>query len=330
MESFGGYTENLRQFNVSNLRVSTSFRNNFFDKDTNCIIDFTQNRVINNIVKINLNSVTICNNFFNIASYNNKYSFIVITNGTPVVYEDVVPPGYYNTTTLADYIQSSITNGTGATLTTVVWNEDLRRFVINTNDATIKIRFNVSGPPKNYLGNNFLYIIGQDPLGLGYEADNTDTPFPYPPNLAGATNIYILSNKLCSGKSILNVLGPNDSNTSRDLQSQSGNEIMSLGITSAFGAYETYYDSGSDRAEFVFSQGIALDSLDLKFVDEFGNVLETDAINTPIYLSFKIIGTDLPFPIIITFVFGDVAISFLAFIISYCSCLSLKPILIIF
>ena len=51
MESFGGYTENLRQFNVSNLRVSTSFRSNYFDPDTNCRIDFTQNRVINNIVK---------------------------------------------------------------------------------------------------------------------------------------------------------------------------------------------------------------------------------------------------------------------------------------
>jgi hypothetical protein len=288
MESFGGYVQNLRQFNVSNLRVSTSFRNNFFDSDTNCTIDFTQNRIINNIVKINLNSVTICNNFYNIASYNNKYSFIVITNGTPVVYEDVVPPDYWNGDELADYIQSSITNGTGADDTTVVWDEGSKKFVINTNDPTIKIRFNVSGPPKNYLGNNFLYIIGLDPLGLGYEADNTDSPFPYSANLAGATNIYILSNKLCSGKSVLNVLGPNDANTSRDIQSQNGNEIMSLGITAAWGSYQTYFDSGSDRAEFVYSQGIALDSLDLKFTDEYGNVLERQAINTPIYLSFKI------------------------------------------
>jgi hypothetical protein len=288
MESFGGYVQNLRQFNVSNLRVSTSFRNNFFDTDTNCTIDFTQNRIINNIVKINLNSVTICNNFYNIASYNNKYSFIVIINGVSSVYEDVVPPDYWNGDELADYIQSSITNGTGADDTTVVWNETYKKFVINTNDPTIKIRFNVSGPPKNYLGNNFLYIIGLDPLGLGYEADNTDSMFPYSANLAGATSIYILSNKLCSGKSVLNVLGPNDANTSRDIQSQNGNEIMSLGITAAWGSYQTYFDSGSDRSEFVYSQGIALDSLDLKFTDEYGNVLERQAINTPIYLSFKI------------------------------------------
>ena len=286
MESFSGYTENLRQFNVSNLRVSTSFRSNFFDRDTNCIIDFTQNRVINNIVKINLNSVTICNNFFNIASYNNKFTLIVLVSGVPTLYDIIVPPNYYTVETLATYLQTVIQ--TYAPTTTVVWSEPLRRFVINTNDPLIKIRFNVLGPPKNYLGNNFLYFIGLDPLGVGYEADNTDSAFPYPPNLAGATNIYILSNKLCSGKSILNVLGPNDSNTSRDLQSQSGNEIMSLGITSAFGAYNQYYAQGDDRAEFVFSQGFTLDSLDLKFVDEFGNVLETDAINTPIYLSFKI------------------------------------------
>jgi len=285
MESFGGYTENLRQFNVSNLRVSTSFRSNFFDRDTNCTIDFTQNRVINNIVKINLNSVTICNNFFNIASYNNKFSLIVTVSGFPTVYDIILEPNYYNTTTLATLLQTIIQ--TYAPTTTVIWSEPLKRFVINTGDPLVTIRFNVL-EPKNYLGNNFLYIVGLDPLGLDYEATNSNSPFPYPPNLAGATNIYILSNKLCSGKSILNVLGPNDSNTSRDLQSQSGNEIMSLGITSPYGAYQTYYDQGSERAEFVFSQGIALDSLDLKFVDEFGNILETDAINTPIYLSFKI------------------------------------------
>jgi len=159
MESFGGYTENLKQFNVSNLRVSTSFRSNYFDPDTNCRIDFTQNRVINNIVKINLNYVNICNNFFNIASYNNRYSFIVIINGVSSVYEDIVPPDYWTVTELASYMQDSITNGTGASATTVVWNEDLRRFVINTNDATIKIRFNVLQPIKNFLGNNFHLLI---------------------------------------------------------------------------------------------------------------------------------------------------------------------------
>jgi hypothetical protein len=288
MESFGGYTENLKQFNVSNLRVSTSFRSNYFDPDTNCRIDFTQNRVINNIVKINLNYVEICNNFFNIASYNNRYSFIVLTNGVPVVYEDIVPPNYYNTTTLAAYLQETLSDGTGASATTVVWSETLRRFVINTNDATIKIRFNVLQPIKNFLGNNFLHIIGLDPLGVGYEADNTDSPFPFPPNLTGATSVYIMSDKLCSGKSILNVIGSNDSNTSRDIQSQSSNEIMSFGITAAFGAYQSYYSQGDDRAEFVYSQGFSLDSLDLKFTDEYGNILETDSKNTPIYLSFKI------------------------------------------
>jgi hypothetical protein len=286
MESFGGYTENLRQFNVSNLRVSTSFRSNYFDRDTNCRIDFTQNRVINNIVKINLNSVEICNNFFNVASYNNKFSLIVTVGGFPTVYDITIQPNYYTVTSLASYLQTVIQ--TYAPTTTVVWSEPLKRFVINTNDPLVTIRFNVLQPLRNFLGNNFLYVVGLDPLGLGYEANNTNSPFPLPPNLAGATTVYIMSDKLCSGKSILNVIGENDANTSRDIQSQSGNEIMSFGITSPIGVYQTYYDQGSERGEFVFSQGIALDSLDLKFVDEYGNVLETDAKNTPIYLSFKI------------------------------------------
>lgn len=286
MESFGGYTENLRQFNVSNLRVSTSFRSNYFDRDTNCRIDYTQNRVINNIVKINLNFVEICNNFFNIASYNNKFTLIVQVSGVPTLHDIAVLPNYYTVTTLAAYLQTAIQ--AYAPTTTVVWSEPLRRFVIDTGDPLVKIRFNVLLPLRNFLGNNFLHVIGLDPLGVGYEADNTPTAFPYPPNLAGATTVYIMSDKLCSGKSILNVIGPNDANTSRDIQSQSGNEIMSFGITAPFGTYQTYYSQGDDRAEFVYSQGISLDSLDLKFVDEYGNVLETDAKNTPIYLSFKI------------------------------------------
>ena len=285
MESFGGYTENLRQFNVSNLRVSTSFKSNFNDPDTNCIIDFTQNRVINNIVKINLNSVSICNNFYNIASYNNRFFLVVSIGGISQGYDKTIPVGYYDTTKLAAELQTQIQ--TIAPIATVIWSETLKRFVINTNDVLITVRFTPANP-KNFLGNNFLYFIGLDPLGVGYIADNTPTAFPYPPNLVGATSVYIMSNKLCSGKSIFNVLGPNDANTSRDVQSQSGNEIMSFGITAPFGVYQTYYDQGSQRAEFVFSQGIALDSLDLKFIDDFGNVLETDAINTPIYLSFNI------------------------------------------
>ena len=77
MQAFNGYTDSLKQYNVANLRLSTSFRSNINDRDTNCTINLTQNRIINNVVKINLNNVTICNNFYNVASYNNKFKFSV-------------------------------------------------------------------------------------------------------------------------------------------------------------------------------------------------------------------------------------------------------------
>jgi hypothetical protein len=286
MEAFNGYTDSLKQFNVANLRLSTSFRSNFYDRDTNCTINLTQNRIINNVVKINLNSVTICNNFYNVASYNNKFILFVIINQDPQFYEIVVPPAYYNTTQLAATLQELIR--VHAPLTTVAWSDTYKRFFVNTNDGLTKIRFGPDGPLKNFLQNNFLYIVGLPLNGVPYEADDTNSLFPNAPALFGATNVYIMSNKLVSGKSVLNVLGPNDADTDRDLQSQNGSEIMSLGITAAYGAYQTYYDQGSERGDYVLSQGIALDSIDLKVVDEFGNVLETDANNTPIYFSFKV------------------------------------------
>lgn len=285
MLSFNGYSDTLPEYNVANLRLSTSFKSNFYDPDTNCVINMTQNRIINNVCKLNLNSVTICNNFHNIATYNNRFSLDVITGGLPLGYTLRVPAGYYTATALAAKLQELITPY--AALTTVVWSETLKRFVINTNDAGVEIRFFVSNPD-NYIGNNFLYIVGLPLLGEGYVATNVDSPFPDPPALFGATNVYIMSNKLVNAKSVLNVLGPNDADTSRDLQSQNGSEIMSLGITSPFGVYQQYYDQGSSRGEFVLAQGISLDSIDLRVVDQFGNVLQTDAKNTPIYYSFKV------------------------------------------
>jgi hypothetical protein len=247
----------------------------------------TQNRIITNVCKLNLNYVTICNNFFNIASYNNRFRITVTVSGIPTTSSLSITPGYYNTTELAAKLQSAL--NVYAPTVTVVWSETLNRFVVNTNDVLIELRFSVALPlPPNYLGNNFLYVVGLPLSGQPYEAINVPTPFPNPPALFGATSVYIMSNKLVSAKSVLNVLLPGDSDTIRELQSQNASEIMALGITAPFGAYQTYYDQGSDRGEFVLSQGISLDSIDLKVIDEFGNVLETDSVNTPIYYSFKV------------------------------------------
>lgn len=285
MLSFNGYSDTLPEFNSANLRLSTSFRSNFNDRDTNCIINMTQNRIINNVCKINLNSVTLCNNFYNVATYNNRFVLLVITGGLPLSYTLRVPANYYNVNTLAEELQAMIR--IYAPLTTVVWSEPLRRFVINTNDAGIELEFATSFP-NNFIGNNFLYIIGLPVNGQGYTATNVDSPLPFPPNLAGTVNAYIISNKLTNSKSVLNVLGNNDTETNRDLQSQNSSEIMAIGITAPWGTYQTYYDQGSLRGDYTLSQSICLDSIDLRVVDEFGNVLQTDAKNTPIYYSFRV------------------------------------------
>ena len=73
----------------------------------------------------------------------------------------------------------------------------------------------------------------------------------------------------------------------RELQSQNASEIMAIGITSPYGTYNTYYNNGSDRGDWVFSNGLNLDSIDIQITDEFGNYLENGTNNSPVYLSLK-------------------------------------------
>ncbi|NBW16079.1 MAG: hypothetical protein EBR82_49660, partial [Caulobacteraceae bacterium] len=66
------------------------------------------------------------------------------------------------------------------------------------------------------------------------------------------------------------------------------NEIMSLGINSAYGVYQTYYNNGSSRGMNTFSAGFIIDEVDLQFRDQWNNILESDRQLNPIDLNFKV------------------------------------------
>jgi len=286
MESFNGNTLMLKEYNVSNLRLSTSFKSNFYAPDSNCIINLTQNRNLSNVCKISLNYVSMCNNWFNVASYNNKFVLILIINSEGFSYNITVPPSYYDVYQICTYLQTLIRSYSVPSCI-VAFDETVKKIYINTGDANIGVAFGVALNLQNYLGNNFLYLLGLPLTGVGYEAYNSNTLFPNPPSLFGATSVYILSNKLASTKSIKNIILPNDSDTDRSLQSQNAAEIMSIGITSPYGTYNTYYNNGSDRGDWVYPDGLTIDSIDLQITDEFGNYLENGTNNSPVYLSLK-------------------------------------------
>jgi hypothetical protein len=278
----------LKEFNVSNLRLSTSFKSNFNAPDSNCVINFTQNRNLTNICKINVNYVSMCNNWYNVASYNNKFTLFTERNAVFNNYSITVPVGYYTVVDLCSYLQNLFRTTYGIATCIVAFSETAKRIYINTGDPALVIYFGVQeGGLINYIGNNFLYLVGLPLDGGGYLATNVDTNFPNPPALFGATSVYILSNKLASTKSIKNVILEGDNEGNRELQSQNASEIMAICITSSYGTYNTYYDQGSERGDYVFSNGINLDSIDLQITDQFGNFLENGTNNTPVYLSLK-------------------------------------------
>jgi len=73
-----------------------------------------------------------------------------------------------------------------------------------------------------------------------------------------------------------------------NVSSTIANEIMSIGINSAYGVYQTYYSNGSNRGMNTFSSGFIIDEVDLQFRDQWNNILESDRQLNPIDLNFKV------------------------------------------
>jgi hypothetical protein len=286
MDSFSGNDTNLKSYNVANLRLSTAYRTNIRDPDTNCIIQLNQSRLLTNVVKVDVNYVNICNVFHNVASYNNKFELQIfdINVGPPVTFYSMeIPVGYYTATELGVVIQAALRGiDTRLQLLTYVYDTTLERYIAASNNGTYYCRLVPFPNNQNQFGNNFLWLIGAEPR-VYQQITQFPTPTPYPTNLTGATSVYLLSRKLATTKSVFEQLD----NQGR-VSSIIGNEVMSIGVNSAYGVYQTYYDQGSDRGVNTFSTGFILDEVDIKFVDEWNNVLESDRPLNPIQIGIKL------------------------------------------
>ena len=99
----------LTDYKVGNLRICSSFRTKEADSQNNCTYTFDIGGVsmLSSVKKINLNSVNICNNFNNVASYNNYFVFHWFDVSLHEV-DVVVPPNYYDMNALALQLQTQI------------------------------------------------------------------------------------------------------------------------------------------------------------------------------------------------------------------------------
>ena len=127
-------------------------------------------------------------------------------------------------------------------------------------------------------------LIGANISTNVYRIGVNNTTTPLPTNLYGATTVYICSRKLATTKSILELMNGAPGNISSII----ANEIMSIGINSAYGVYQTYYNNGSLRGMNTFSSGFIIDEIDLQFRDQWNNILESDRPLNPIDLNFKV------------------------------------------
>lgn len=287
MDSYSGSDASLKSYNTVNLRLSTAYKTNRLDPDTNCSIQLTQSRLLTNVVKADVNYVNIANVFHNVASYNNKFGISIydINIGPPVTqYSIEMPVGYYTATELAATLQAGLRAiDTRLQATTIVYDAVIQRFITSTNAFQYFVDMEGLSSNANRYGNNFLWLFGANVNTNVYRIGVGNTTTPFPTNLYGATSVFLCSRKLATTKSVFELID----NTNR-VSSTVGNEVMAIGINSAYGVYQTYYSNGSDRGLNCFNTGFILDEVDIQLVDEWNNILESDRPLNPIVIGIKL------------------------------------------
>ena len=287
MDSFSGLDMDVKNYNIANLRLSTSFRTNQSEPDTNCTIQLNQNRMTTNVVKLDVNYFSVSNVFFNVASYNNKFELSIydINIGPPVSqYSVEITAGYYNATQLAAKIQAVLRAlDTRLQALKFVYDTNSKRFATSTEAFQYYCDMEAYRGNLNRIGNNFLWLIGANTSTNVYRIGVNTTETPFPTNLQGASTVYLCSRKLATTKSIQELIDNGNSVTSTV-----ANEVMSVGIDSEYGFQTTYYNNGSSRGMYTYSSGFILDQIDIQLRDEWNNILESDRPNNPIHVGVRL------------------------------------------
>ncbi len=285
MSSFNGDNTTLKSYDDNTFVLNTADRTDLNDPDTNCVIEFNNSAIgpMSKIVIADITSVSICNNFYNIASYNNAFVLQTYDGMTLLEYPLRLTPNYYTATTLASALQTLLSAQVGLGALTVIYDATLRRIVIHTNSGlAVALQIDLNFPYR-YYQNSFLWTIGATFSGQPLA---TSITMPNPTALFGATQIFLVSQKLAYTKNTkTNVTSEA---LPRIVQSKISNIVIAINITAPFGVYDSYYNNGSDRGVITFPSEQQFDAIDLKWVDPVGNVLQSDATNTPISIFCKI------------------------------------------
>ena len=276
----------LVDYKLGNLRISSSFRTSKTDNQNNCSYSFDLGSIsmLSNVKKLDLNSVSICNNFNNVPSYAN-YFVLQWFDGVLHEVDVVVPPNYYAYDALATQLQTQI-RAIDASLSafTFVFDTTIQKFVFASGNPAVGVGFAPSVKVPNLENNNFLYLIGANPLGTGLSLGD---PLTYRPALFGAVVVYIGSNRLGSGLSTKSQII--DDSVNRKVIALNSNEILALQITSEFGFYTHYYDQGSaSRAKVSFQLPQQVTQFDISIQDAYGNIMESNDNNAPYFMNFGV------------------------------------------
>ena len=282
MEQYSGNPYDLKEYNRINLRVSTTFRQSESQPHTNCEIPFNNaSYLLDAVKKIDITGIDFPNNIRNIASYCNRFILQVFVVSL-VEHTITIPPNYYNAVQLALAIQNAIQ--VYVPTATFIFDSNLRKFVMNSNSPTgIGFAPDNTQATTNLSYNNFMWLIGN---ALGTGITNTQFVFTNEPNLVGASAVYLNSDILANGKGIRNQI--NSESLIKNISSFNSTEAISFFVDSAFGAYNVYYNNGSERGLISYQTATKLASIDLNFTDCVGNTLEQVSNNLPIFVSLSI------------------------------------------
>ena len=252
--------ERLTDFQSVLLEINSDKKNNPSDSNTQFTINVkSSGGAVDTVKGIAVKTVSMRNQFFNVASYNNK---LVLDDGVSSVPFEITPDQYNK----VDYI-----NALQASINAAI----LPDTVVVTLDSSDRLNFVFSSPYGFFLIPQVSTMSNVAGLSETIAPLNNVT-LQNPINLGGVTQVYVKSRKLAQGNLI-------DANVSSDVV-----DILNIDVPFGAVAYLQPHDLELHTIEYYpYEDKRSLRVIDIALVDQYNNILETPS-NFPFNMVVKI------------------------------------------
>jgi hypothetical protein len=249
------------------LRINSTNRLLPSDPDSNFSINLGTN--LQQVAKISVLQCQFTNAFYNVfatsAKYNNEF-FFQYYDGTYHTSKVVVPPGYYSTYTLLNYIATQISTISGGTavLTSSLnsISNIVSMYVTYTAPTTAVTVFRTTSGPSQGRQDNWPFgLLGYTENTIAIDNSTNPSVAQNFPSLNNPSKVYVTSSALAPSNSL-------------DEDGKTSNILLPIDITVPFQGLQTWECKIDEQFEVNYGRARNLGQVDIQLVDHDGDVLD--------------------------------------------------------